>query len=382
VAAKSHKRHKTRNPGIIYRLRVDGSRTYYVYASGQQLKVEGGEKEAVVLQAELRQRSARGERIAPRNVKLAALAEEWFASKQGLRDSTLSDYRAALDKVLLPRFGHLKVGRVSTDEIAALISELRRDGLSGPRIKNILKPLNGTMKLALRRGLIPQNPFDLLTRDEQPKMNLRERHDWSPEHITDLLAAAAAIATRPDAKYDYTLLLRVGIFTGPRLGELLGLRWCDIDLKNNVINIRHQASRHGRLMEPKTPKAIRRIPLAHDMTAALTQHKLASGFSTETDFVFSSKKGTPLNPSNVRNRGLKPALEAAGLDSVHPKITFHDLRHAFASIMIERGVSSVVLADLMGHRDSRTTERIYIHLFNRERTDEQVRAAMQSAMRL
>jgi integrase len=65
-----------------------------------------------------------------------------------------------------------------------------------------------------------------------------------------------------------------------------------------------------------------------------------------------------------------------------PKITFHDLRHAFASIMIERGINSTVLADVMGHRDSRTTERIYIHLFNRQRTDDSVRAAMQSAMNL
>lgn len=64
-----------------------------------------------------------------------------------------------------------------------------------------------------------------------------------------------------------------------------------------------------------------------------------------------------------------------------PKITFHSLRHAFASILIAQGVSGVVLADLMGHTDSRTTERIYIHLFNRERTDEHVREAMQAAMK-
>ncbi len=104
--------------------------------------------------------------------------------------------------------------------------------------------------------------------------------------------------------------------------------------------------------------------------------------SADTDFVFASLEGTPLSKSNVRNRGLAPALEAARLSGLNPKIVFHDLRHAFASIMIDRGVSSVVLAQVMGHRDARTTEQIYIHIFDRERTDDRVREAMQSAMRL
>jgi integrase len=114
----------------------------------------------------------------------------------------------------------------------------------------------------------------------------------------------------------------------------------------------------------------------------LTEHKLASGYAQQTDFVFPSKKGTPLLARNVVGRGFVPALALAGLDTVKPQITFHDLRHAFASIMIERGINSTVLADVMGHRDSRTTERIYIHLFNRERSDDHLRAAMQSAMNL
>jgi integrase len=79
---------------------------------------------------------------------------------------------------------------------------------------------------------------------------------------------------------------------------------------------------------------------------------------------------------------LAAALEAGLIGGGRPRITFHDLRHAFASIMIERGVSSTVLANLMGHTTSATTERIYIHLFNRQRTDEHVRAAMQEAMAL
>jgi integrase len=118
------------------------------------------------------------------------------------------------------------------------------------------------------------------------------------------------------------------------------------------------------------------------MVSLLAKHKLASAYSTEDDFVIVSRVGTALNAPNVVRRGLEPALEAAGLRPIEPKITFHDLRHAFASIMIERGATSVELATVMGHRDSRTTERIYIRLFNRAKMEGRVRAAMQSAMEL
>ena len=99
--------------------------------------------------------------------------------------------------------------------------------------------------------------------------------------------------------------------------------------------------------------------------------------------VFASLTGQPLNHRNVTQRGFEAAAKEAGLlADGQPRITFHDLRHAFASIMIERGLSSTVLAHVMGHRDATTTERKYVHLFNRQRTDDQVREAMQSAMRL
>jgi integrase len=100
--------------------------------------------------------------------------------------------------------------------------------------------------------------------------------------------------------------------------------------------------------------------------------------------VFSSETGdTPVSHVNVRRRGFEPAVKLAGLDQPgQPRLTFHDLRHAFASIMIERGLNSTVLAAIMGHTDSSITESIYIHLFNRQRTHDQVREAMQSAMEL
>jgi integrase len=173
-------------------------------------------------------------------------------------------------------------------------------------------------------------------------------------------------------------LLETAIRTGLRLGEL-GLQWRDIDLKQGVLYVRRQWTRDGTYSEPKTPAALRQVPLAPEMA----EHKLASNYSGDEQPVFASATGQPLNHRNVAQRGFEAAAGDGGLlADGQPRVTVHDLRHAFASIMIERGLSSTVLARVMGHRDATTTERKYIHLFNRQRTDDQVRDAMQSAMGL
>jgi integrase len=110
------------------------------------------------------------------------------------------------------------------------------------------------------------------------------------------------------------------------------------------------------------------------MVAFLRKHKLASRFSAETDPVFASKTGSYLSHRNVTRRGFEPARAHAEIEA----ITFHSMRHAFASRMISRGITSTVLASLMGHESSVITERRYIHRFDQQRTDEAVRQAMSS----
>lgn len=347
-----HKRHKTRHPGITYRVKADGSRTYYVYAGGRQIAVDGGEREALAKQAELRAKLARGERVAPKPVKFKQAAEQWFQSKRHLRPWTRNNYRRSLDRVLLPRFGHLKLTQITPDRIAGLIRELEVEGLAAATIDNYLKPLNGTYVYAIRLGLISHNPVAALTSDDRPRGPRRREHRiWSPADIQALLAAAEELAGQPHAKYNYTPIIHTAIYTGLRIGELLGLKWGDIDLKEGVLQVQRQWTREGVLAEPKTPQANRRVPLAPEMVKHLAELKLRSSFSGDDDFVFSSKTGeTPVSPINVRRRGFQEAVKLAGLDRPdEPRLTFHDLRHAFASIMIERGINSTVLATIMGH---------------------------------
>jgi integrase len=153
---------------------------------------------------------------------------------------------------------------------------------------------------------------------------------------------------------------------------LLGLQWQDIDLHEGVLHVRQQYTRLREYAPPKTKAAIRRIPLSAEMTRELTELKLRSRYSADDDPVFAARNGRPLMHRNATGRGFELTAARAGIEGV----TFHSMRHAFASRMIDRGISSTVLAALMGHESSTITERRYVHLFDRQRTDEAVRRAM------
>jgi integrase len=378
--ADPFKRHKTRHRGVTYRERADGSRTYYVHCSGKQIAVQGGEKEALAKQAEARGRIARGEKVAPANVRFQEVAEAWFASKTKLRRSTRDRYRWSLDHCLLPKFGHLKLAQISPDRVAALIREMETSNVSGATILNNLKPLNGAFAFALRKGLASQNPVSLLVADERPSITGRELRVLEPAEIAALLEASRELAARKVAQYDYTALLQTAVFTGLRVGEILGLQWADVDLDAGTFNVRRQVTQRGDITEPKTRKSRRRVVLSPDMVKQLTAHKLQSPFSLDEDFVFASGSGEPLSYRNVTARGFSKAVRLAGLNEEgKPRLRFHDLRHGYASMMIAQGLSSTDVAAQMGHAHSGITESIYMHQFDAQRTDDRVRRAAQVA---
>jgi integrase len=370
--ADRFKRHKTRHRGITYRRRADGTRTYFVYIKGGYRPVEGGEREALALQAELRRKVTRGERITQTKATFAEVAEQWLESKRKLRPWTRQGYRDALDRVLIPRFGAMRIGAITTDDVAKLIRDLEAKGLAAATIQNYLLPLSGPLTFAIRRGLLTTNPCSLLSSDERPQRRRREKHIWSDEEIEALIDASERLATRPEARYDYAPLIRTAVYTGLRQGELLGLQWADIDFNEGVLFVRRQWTRANEYGPPKTAAGARRIPLPKELVMYFRELKLRSGHSGDEDPVFASKDGAPLGHRNVSQRGFEPATRLAGIKHV----TFHDMRHAFASRMIARGIEPVTLAKLMGHEDIRQTLNTYAGLWDRVRTDDAVRQAM------
>jgi integrase len=346
---------------------------YSVYVKGRYVQVEGGEREALAYQAELRGKIARGQRVLPAKVTFAEVAEEWFESKRKLRPWTRKYYRDSLDRILLPRFGTMRVAQIGPDHVAKLIREFEELGLAAKTIENYLLPLSGTLGFAVRRGLISTNPCTLLTNDERPRRGAqREKHVWSDEEIDELIKASKELAREPKARYDYSALVRVALCTGVRQGELLGLQWHDVDFNEGVLYVRRQWTRSNEYGPTKTPAGVRRIPIPKELVQFFVELKLRSEYSGDEDPVFASKEGTPLGHRNVTRRGFEPAVLRAGIAGV----SFHDMRHAFASRMIARGIEPVTLAKLMGHEDIRETLNTYSHLWDRARTDDAVREAM------
>jgi site-specific recombinase XerD len=113
------------------------------------------------------------------------------------------------------------------------------------------------------------------------------------------------------------------------------------------------------------------------MVVLLRRHKVASKRSQDSDFVFASRSGGPLSHRNVQRRGFEPARDLAGLPD---QVTFHDLRHAFASIAASRGVQIHVLSEVMGHSNIGVTQQVYVHLYDRGKVEASFRQAMASAL--
>jgi integrase len=330
---------------------------------------------------------ARGERVAPSRMTVDEVAETWFELKAPkLRKRTADYYRSALELVVLPRLGRMNVQSVDADVIARLIRDLEREGLHAidphraarplgrSSIENYLKPLQGILAYAVRRGLITTNPFTVLTEDDRPERpEEAPPHEWTDGELEALLAASRQLAGKPESRYDYTPLLRLIATLGLRKGEALGLKWQDIDRIDGALSIRRQWLASSEYGPPKTKAGTRRIALPADLRDELIRLRLRSRFSQDNDPIFASLTGKPLGHRNVLSRGWEPARDAAGLPS---SLTLHDLRHAAASRMINAKLDPVTVAAVLGHEDATVTLKVYGHVWDRRRTDDDVRKAL------
>jgi integrase len=167
-----------------------------------------------------------------------------------------------------------------------------------------------------------------------------------------------------------------------RHSELLGLIWQDIDIAGGSIHVRAQLSRAHRgrpakRVVPKTRAGVRRIPLSSQLAAVLREHRSASRFSADTDWVFVTRNGTPLSQRNVQRSTLDRAAHVAGLDRDGGRLRFHDLRHTFAShLVIDVALDVVQVSRILGHSNVSTTLNIYAHLFEEARHAADIRARM------
>jgi integrase len=302
--------------------------------------------------------------FAATGVTFAEAAEEYLRyaeQDRGCKPSTIRGYRSQLNAHLLPAFGSMQIEDITEHEI-----ERWRAGMSGSRaarpiLSNKTKNhqlvlLHAIFRRAVKVYRLPRNPLDNVDR-----YRVRSSGDievFSPEEIWALVRAAAS-------EVDGTIYMTAA-FTGLRRGELLGLRWRDIDFEASTIRVRASFAA-GKLTTPKSGK-VRAVPLAPAVAAALARLGQRERFVGEDDFVFAGESGLPLNGDALSSR-YERALGAAGLR----RLRFHDLRHTFGTRMI-READIRRVQEWMGHADIQTTMK-YLHYESRKEDAELVARA-------
>ncbi len=282
-------------------------------------------------------------RGAAAGITFADAAAEWLRFIEEDRErkpSTLVDYRSALKAHLLPAFGDQLLEKISAEQIDAWRRSLT--GLSNRSKNKLLIQLHGIFRRAQIVWAVPVNPLARV--EKHPMRSSGDIEVFSPEEVWALVRAAAN-------EVDAAIYLTAP-FTGLRMGELLALRWRDVDFTGATIRVRGSWA-GGVLTTPKSGK-VRAVPVAPDLASALAQLSRREKWVGGDDLVFAGEAGSYLDGSALRRR-YKAALARAGLRPLR----LHDLRHAFGTRMIAKADIRRV-QEWMGHVDIQTTMR-YLH---------------------
>ena len=263
----------------------------------------------------------------------------------GRKPSTLTTYRSLLRAHLVPRLGDKTLDRVEAQHVEVMIRVMRRNGAGPKLISNALALLFQIFQYGRRKGWCELNPCEWVDR---PKVEAHQDIRYLTMDEVEALRAAL-----PDdgmyAATDQALLL-TAVMTGLRQGELLALRWRDIDWPAARVRVRQNYVR-GNWGTPKSRRGSRSVPLVDRLAGALERHFQGSAYQEDDDLVFANPhSGNVLDHSKLVRR-YKDALKSVGLRDVR----FNDLRHTFGTRMAAAGVPLRTLQEWMGHRDFKTT---------------------------
>lgn len=296
---------------------------------------------------------------------VGAYLTDWLETyaKVHCKPSTYEGYKRAVEQVLIPAFGSRPLHLLKRDDIKRLVAKLAAENKSRGTIQNALVPLKAAYNHAIEDGLVTFNPVARLGR-LLPGREDRKRHiqPLSRDEVKTILRVAQ------DRYPHLSLVLLCAVRTGLRMGEVIGLQWSDVDFHGGFIEVRRGIVRR----EVTTTKnhKIRRVHLSPQLQAELQRMKEIRQLEAMDEgqemapWVFLSPGKRRWDDRNLR-RAWYRVLRAAGIR----KVRFHDLRHTFASLLIEQGAHPKYIQDLMGHSGIQVTMDVYGHLFpngNRE----------------
>jgi integrase len=353
--------------GVAYLVRVELPRDPVTGKRRQQSKSFKTKKAAEVRLAAWLTEVERGTAVDTSKMTVSDLFAQWMEVLRGTnpKERTIVEYERTIKTHILPSLGATLAQKVTPATIDAFNILLRNKGCSDAMVHRCHKRLRQAFDYALKRRIVAVNPMLAI---DPPTVRSRPAVVLTGPQIGRFLAYAASDA--------YSPLWLVLVQSGMRRGEVLALRWQDVDLAGGHARVRQcveEINGKVHLTTPKTPAALRTITLFPESVAALKTHRDRQTFRRQTagdqskdmDFVFASEKGGPLTPSNVlRNLYAitkKANVEAEGDGDRLPRFHLHDLRHTHATHLLMEGWDVARVARRMGHANPAITLKLYAH---------------------
>jgi integrase len=291
---------------------------------------------------------------APTRVPLAEAATAWLhGAREGsirnrsgdqFKPSAVRGYEQALRLRVLPDLGAVRLSELRRTDLQDLVDRLVANGVDPSTVRNTLMPLRAIYRRAMARSEVAINPTTGL---ELPAVRSRRDRVACPAEAARLIEAA------PEADRAFWA---TAMYAGLRLGELLALRWSDIDIEKGIVTVERSWDPKVGPVEPKSKAGRRIVPAASLLQRHLREHRLRQGRGG-AGLVFGREAERPFNPSSMQQRANR-AWRKAGLNAITP----HECRHTFASLMIAAGVNAKALSTYMGHANIAITMDRYGHL--------------------
>lgn len=288
------------------------------------------------------------------------LIDRWLPGRAtSLRHSTFESYRRNIERHVIPAIGQVKLQQLSADQLDRLYAELLRSGLAPKTVRNIHTTIHKALKDAVRKNLVPRNAADAADAPKLRRPGEVEMQTWAPQQLRAFFDGIAQ--HRLAAAY----VLKAT--TGMRRGEILGLRWRDVNIAGRRATIAHTILTVGYQItegSPKTARGRRTIALDVETVRILVAHRarqrqeksLLGGAYDDNDLVFARPDGRAIHPdyfSQTFDRTVK-RLKL-------PRIRLHDLRHTHATLGLAAGIPVKLMSERLGHATSAFTQDVYMH---------------------
>lgn len=317
-------------------------------------------KEVEKALAEARGDAARGLVFDADNLKLGEYLDRWLADSVAdtVRQTTFERYEQIVRVHIRPALGNLKLQNVTPAHVRGLYREKLEAGLSPRTVQYVHVTLHKALKQAVADGLIPRNATEAV---RPPQVRKEEIKPLTAEQVKLLFESVRG--DRLEALYI------LAVTTGLRQGELLGLKWEDVNLDAGTLQVRRTltTAKDGPVLStPKTKGSRRTVKLSETTLRALRIHlerqlreiDRAGDLWRENGLIFADEAGQPLDRRYITTHRFKPLLKHAGL----PQIRFHDLRHTCATLLLTKNVNPKVVSEMLGHATIAITLDTYSHV--------------------